>query len=173
MNSRIDSTVVEFKKNAQTGDSDPPDGRNVPVFYTQLIKRNVLRAAATYVVGAWVVAQVADVLCDGFVAPEWVMRTILIALALGLPIVILISWYFDFSVSLKWETDTAPIGAITRAKGRRIDFAIISVLTLIVSVLLVWRPEEVSEANIVCLPGQEYSQSIAPGKPHERNATPN
>lgn len=141
MNGQTKNTIVEFAKRPDAVVSGVPRRKSEPLFYTELKRRNVLRTAAAYIVVAWVVAQVADVLSDGFLAPDWVMRAVLIALALGLPIAMIISWYFEFTASLKWDPATEPIGKIARQKGRKIDFAIITVLTLIVSVLLVWRPQ--------------------------------
>lgn len=158
MNIQVENTVVEFDRSKKHPVAPESGSRPAPIFYTELKRRNVLRTAAAYIVVAWLVAQVADVLCDGFGAPDWVMRAVLIALALGLPIAIILSWYFEFTASVRWDPDTEPIGAIARQKGRKLDFAIIIVLTLIVSTLLVWRPEAPAVSDIVCVPGQQYTE---------------
>jgi len=124
-------------------------------FYTELKRRNVLRASAAYIVGSWLVAQVSDLLCDGFGAPDWVMRAILITLVIGFPIAVIVSWYFEFTATMKWEADTASIEKIARQKGRRMDFLIILVLTILVSVLLAREPEGGDQPNLACLMGEE------------------
>ena len=58
----------------------------MPNILTELKRRNVFRAAAAYTVVAWVVAQAFDLAVDNFGAPDWVMRTLLIILIAGLPI---------------------------------------------------------------------------------------
>lgn len=135
-------------------------------FYTELKRRNVLRASAAYIVGSWLVAQVADLLCDGFAAPAWVMRAILITLVIGFPIAVIISWYFEFTATLKWEADTASIEKIARQKGRRMDFLIILILTILISVLLAREPEGGEQTGLACFMGEDTDPS---GDPPEKS----
>ena len=173
MNIQLENTVIEFDKGPETKASSGSEGRNGPVLYTELKRRNVLRSAAAYIVVAWIVAQVASVLCDGFLAPGWVMRAVLIALALGLPIAVIISWYFEFTASFKWDPGTESIGAIAHQRGRKIDFVIISLLTLTVSMLLVWRTEAISEPEFACTSDQDYSYAMAEKETPKKNTIPN
>ncbi len=129
-----------FRVRRRAGVLARPRGKKTKAFYNELKRRNVLRAAATYVVMAWLVIQVADVLCDALVAPDWAMKSVLIALALGLPIALIISWYVEVTASVEWETDARPLRTITRNRGRNIDLIIIAVLTILVGVLLVRQP---------------------------------
>jgi hypothetical protein len=83
-------------------------------------------------------AQIADVLCHGFGAPSWVMRTVLIALGLGLPISLVASWYVDIGIDgIKWESDLERVDNFMEQRARVIDLAIIAVLTFIITALLV------------------------------------
>ena len=58
-------------------------------FFSELSRRNVFRVAIAYSVVAWLVAQVAELALDSFGTPDWVMKTILLVLVLGLPLAIL------------------------------------------------------------------------------------
>ena len=49
----------------------------------ELKRRNVIRMAGLYLVGAWLVVQVAGTILPMFGAPEWVARTVVILLAIG------------------------------------------------------------------------------------------
>ena len=49
----------------------------------ELKRRNVIRAAGLYLVGAWLLVQVAGTVLPMFGAPDWVPRTIVILLAIG------------------------------------------------------------------------------------------
>ena len=66
-------------------------------FVDELQRRKVFRVAIAYVVGAWVIAQVAELVADSFLAPAWVMQMTLTLLALGLPVSLIISWAFDIT----------------------------------------------------------------------------
>ncbi len=52
-------------------------------FFAELKRRNVVRMAGLYLVGAWLIVQVAGTLLPMFGAPEWVARSIVILVALG------------------------------------------------------------------------------------------
>ena len=49
-------------------------------FFAELKRRNVFRMAGLYLVGAWLVVQVAGTVLPMFGAPEWLPRTIVILL---------------------------------------------------------------------------------------------
>lgn len=64
-------------------------------FLAELKRRNVFRVSAAYVVGAWAIAQVGDIVFDNFDAPPWAMRTLLVLLLVGLPIAAIAAWAFE------------------------------------------------------------------------------
>jgi hypothetical protein len=66
-------------------------------FFDELKRRKVFRVAIAYVVGAWVIAQVADLVAGNFLAPVWVMQMIITLLVLGLPIAVILGWAFDLT----------------------------------------------------------------------------
>ena len=72
----------------------------------ELKRRNVFRVAIAYVMLSWIVAQVAELALDSFGSPAWVMKTLLLLLALGLPLAIFFSWAFELTPDgLKKEKD--------------------------------------------------------------------
>ena len=99
--------------------------------FDELKRRNVFRVAIAYTVTAWLVAQVAELALDSFQAPEWVIKTLLLFLALGLPFAIIFAWAFELTPEgLKREKDVDRTQSITSQTGRRIDFVIIGVLAI-------------------------------------------
>ena len=60
--------------------------------FSELQRRNVFRVTVAYVISAWLLAQVADLVLDNIAAPDWVMQTILLVLVLGLAPVVFFSW---------------------------------------------------------------------------------
>jgi hypothetical protein len=55
-------------------------------FFDELKRRKVFRVGIAYVVGAWLIAQVAALVAGSFLAPVWVMQMIITLLVVGLPI---------------------------------------------------------------------------------------
>jgi len=95
------------------------------------MRRNVIRVAIGYAVLAWLVAQVADLFLEAFGAPDWAMKTLLLALVLGFPFVVFVAWSFELTPEgLKREKDVDRSQSITSQTGRKLDRAIIVVLAL-------------------------------------------
>jgi adenylate cyclase len=100
-------------------------------FFSELKRRNVLRMAGLYLVGAWLLTQVASTLLPAFDAPSWALRGLIITLALGFIPAVILSWVFQLTPQgLKREDDVAPEQSITPRTGRRMDRMIIVVLVL-------------------------------------------
>ena len=99
--------------------------------FAELKRRNVIRMAGLYLVGAWLVVQVAGTVLPMFGAPEWLPRTIVVLLAIAFIPAVIFSWVFELTPQgLKREEDVAPEHSITPQTGRRMDRTIIVVLVL-------------------------------------------
>jgi len=104
---------------------------NPESFFGELKRRNVIRMAGLYLVGAWLVVQVAGTVLPMFGAPEWLPRTIVVLLVIGFVPAVIFSWVFELTPEgLKREEDVAPEQSITPQTGRRMDRMIIVVLVL-------------------------------------------
>ena len=87
--------------------------------------------AGLYLVGAWLLTQVASTLLPAFDAPSWTLRGLIITLALGFIPAVIFSWVFELtSQGLKREEDVASEQSITPQTGRRMDRMIIVVMAL-------------------------------------------
>ena len=110
---------------------------NIGKFLQEIQRRHVIRAAIGYIVSAWLVMQVADVVVDTFDAPEILMQWLVIALVIGLPLAIVFSWFYEVTPDgIKRTEDIADDTGNYKIFDRRIDFVIIGILAaaLIMSV---------------------------------------
>ena len=106
-------------------------------FFSELRRRNVLRAGALYVGAMWALAQGIAQLGPVFGAPEWTTRWFAIAGVIGFPFWLAFAWFFEFTPEgLKLERDVEPAASITHQTGRKLDFWIIGVLAVAVVLLL-------------------------------------
>src|SRR4029077_2237645 len=104
---------------------------NPESFFGELKRRNVIRMAGLYLIGAWLLTQVASTLLPAFDAPSWALRGLIITLALGFIPAVIFSWVFELTPEgLKRDEDVAPERSITPRTGRRMDRMIIVVLVL-------------------------------------------
>ncbi|MDQ8188043.1 tetratricopeptide repeat protein [Pelagicoccus sp. SDUM812002] len=66
-------------------------------FFAELKRRKVFRVAATYIVVAWIIIQVAAATFPGFEIPMWAFRFVVLMLILGFPISIVLAWAFELT----------------------------------------------------------------------------
>src|SRR6266581_2422706 len=100
-------------------------------FFAELKRRNVIRAAGLYLVGAWLLTQVASTVLPMFGAPDWLPRTVVILLAIGFLPALIFSWVFELTPQgLKRDENVRPEESIAPQTGRRMNRMIIAVLVL-------------------------------------------
>jgi TolB-like protein/tetratricopeptide (TPR) repeat protein len=96
---------------------------------SELRRRNVPRMAVLYVVAAWLILQVAEVLIDLAKLPDSIGTTALWLLGIGFPIALIFSWFYEITPEgISLENDVDPEASITHVTGRRLDFIVISLL---------------------------------------------
>ena len=66
-------------------------------FFSELRRRNVLRAGALYVGAAWALTQGIAQLGPAFGAPDWMTRWFAIAGAIGFPFWLAFAWFFELT----------------------------------------------------------------------------
>src|SRR3984893_7203930 len=104
---------------------------NPPNFLAELKRRNVIRVAGLYLVGAWLLPQVASTVLPTFDVPSWALRGLIITLALGFVPALIFSWVFELTPQgLKRDEDVPPAQSIAPQTARRMNRMIIAVLVL-------------------------------------------
>ena len=107
-------------------------------FLAELRRRNVFRVGIAYLAIAWLFLQVADIVLSAFGPASWVMQALIVAFALGFPIALGIAWAFELTPDGVKQTDeVSPQQVIARRGGRKLDFAIIGVLSLTLVLVVV------------------------------------
>jgi len=113
--------------------------------FEELKRRNVVRVGVAYVVIGWVTAQIAEFAFENFGAPEWVLKTIVVILLLGLPIALFFAWAFEMTPDgVKLEKDVDRSDSITSTTGRKLDRVIIAALVLALAYFF-WERQSVDE----------------------------
>ncbi len=136
--------------------------------WEELKRRNVVRVALAYIIAAWLLLQVADIVLNNIEAPDWLFQATLLLVVLGFPIALILAWAYELTPEgLKKEKDVDRSESITHATGRKLDFAIIGVLTIAVAYLvaekLIWSDDLAPESQVdasIAVP-QEIVKSIA------------
>ena len=100
-------------------------------FFEELKRRNVFRVAIGYVITAWLLLQVVDLVLENVHAPDWVIQVFMLALAIGFPLAIFFAWAFEMTPEgVKRESEIDRSQSIAPQTGRKMDRNIIIALTL-------------------------------------------
>jgi len=141
-------------------------------FFEELKRRNVIRVGIAYGISSWFILQLADVVLENIAAPEWLMQTIMLVLVIGFPVAIIFAWAFEMTPDgIKKEKDVDRTQSITSQTGRKLDRAIIGVLTIVVGYLLIDKlvlqdrapvPTEITQAaSVEAEPVKQIGPSVA------------
>ena len=140
-------------------------------FFAELKRRNVYRAAVAYGVVAWFLTQLTTQVFPFFEIPNSAVRFVVIALAVGFPIAMLLSWLYEFTpegIVRTEDLDPVQARSVQRVTGRILDFIIIGVLLLVIAMLIVGRRpfygqsgESISQKSIAVLPFDNRSEDKA------------
>ena len=78
-------------------------------FFAELKRRNVYKVAIAYAVVAWLLVQAASILFPTFDAPPWFMKVLVVAIVIGLPLTLILSWAFEITPEgIKRDEDILP-----------------------------------------------------------------
>src|SRR5436309_2378740 len=132
--------------------------------FAGLKRRNVIRFAGLYLVGAWLLTQVASTVLPMFGAPDWLPRSIVILLAIAFLPALIFSWVFELTPQgLKRDEDVRSEESIAPQTGRRMNRMIIAVLVVALGYFSVDK----------FVLSQRREKSAAGTPPSESNAAPN
>ncbi len=96
-------------------------------FVSELKRRKVFQVAAVYLVVAWIIMQVVDVVNEPLRLPEWFATVAILLVAIGFPIALILSWAFDLTP----DGVVKDQGTVT-SSGRRIEYVFIGLLIVAV-----------------------------------------
>jgi TolB-like protein len=65
--------------------------------FGELKRRNVIKVSLAYILAAWVLLQVGDVILGNISAPDWIFQVLLLFLFLGFPIAVILAWAFELT----------------------------------------------------------------------------
>jgi TolB-like protein len=102
-------------------------------FFNELHRRNVIKVGIAYVVMAWLVMQVSDVILNNIAAPDWVFLVILLLLGIGFLLAMFFAWAFELTPEgLKREHEVERSQSITPQTGKKLNNLITVIMALAV-----------------------------------------
>ncbi|MBP6627149.1 MAG: hypothetical protein KA187_07000, partial [Arenimonas sp.] len=100
-------------------------------FIAELRRRNVIRVAGLYVVGAWLAVQVASTVFPAFGVPDWALRFVIILLVLGFFAALVFAWIFEMTPEgIKRDAEVAPEHSIAPQTARKLERSMLVLLAI-------------------------------------------
>src|SRR5213079_3120685 len=95
-------------------------------FFAELKRRNVYKVAVAYIVAGWALSQGIAQVFPVFDVPNWVIRSIVVLIILGLPVALVLAWMFELTPEGIKRTETADaMPAATRQKKHAWIFVVV------------------------------------------------
>ncbi|MGI9236311.1 MAG: adenylate/guanylate cyclase domain-containing protein, partial [Woeseiaceae bacterium] len=118
--------------------ADAGASRSLGQAISELVRRRIFRSAAAYVIVAWVMIQVADVVLPVFNAPTIFMRSLVILAIVGFPLAMVLAWSFNLGRRGLVATPNVVSG---RRGGRWLPYVVVGIATSISAIVLwtVWN----------------------------------
>jgi serine/threonine-protein kinase len=85
-------------------------------FFGELKRRNVYKVAVAYAIVGWLVIQVATQVFPFLEIPNWIVRLVIVLIAIGFPIALVIAWAFEMTPEGVKRTEAAD-AAGERSRG--------------------------------------------------------
>ena len=103
-------------------------------FFRELKRRNVFRVAIAYLIAAWLILQVTDIVVPILELPNAVGKAVLLFISVGFVISVILAWAYELTPEgVKLEKDVDRSQSITHLTGRKLDFFIIGILATAVA----------------------------------------
>src|SRR4029077_2895513 len=86
-------------------------------FFAELKRRNVYKVAVAYAIVGWLLVQVATQVFPFLEIPNWVVRLVIMLVAVGFPIALVIAWAFELTPQGLKRTEDVDLAAQSRRKS--------------------------------------------------------
>ncbi len=131
-------------------------------FMAEARRRRVFRTAGLYIVGAWVLLQVADLALESLGLPDALLRYIWLAAFAGLPVALVFGWYYEITPGGIRKTLPADgAGDADLALGIP-DYVIIAALAVVVGVVAAGLFDRARQAETLSGPYDSKGIAVLP-----------
>jgi TolB-like protein/Flp pilus assembly protein TadD len=113
-------------------------------FFAELKRRNVYKVAIAYLVAGWALSQGIAQVFPVFDVPNWVIRSIVLLIVLGLPVALVLAWMFEITPEGIQRTEAADaMPAATRRKKHAWIYVVVIGGAISIGLFFLTRPYSV------------------------------
>ena len=114
-------------------------------FWKELKRRKVFGVVTTYAATAYIIIEVTNNLVEPLSLPAWIAKMVILLLGTGLPVVIILSWIFDFTPQgIKKTESLEELGgkeAVTKPVKGKLRASYVLNAVLIIAVIILAYPK--------------------------------
>ena len=133
-------------------------------FFGELKRRNVVRVGVAYIIVGWVVVQISQVLFEAFGTPDWVIKTVIVLIAIGFPFALLFAWAFEITPEgVKKTRDVDLSSSLTHSTGKKLNFFIMASLVIALA-YFIWERQTLDRGvpNQTNVAAEQASEGTSP-----------
>ena len=124
--------------------------------FAELKRRNVFRVIISYLIFAWVLLQISDVLFPAFGLPAWGIKLVATLLVIGFFPALIISWVYELTPEgIKRESQIDRSESMTSQTGRRLD--LVTIVMVVIGAGLLIADRLVPESGVVPAPSSDVA----------------
>src|SRR5713101_4849214 len=112
---------------------------NPKKFFAELKRRNVYKVAVAYAIIGWLLVQIATQVFPFLDIPNWVVRLVIVLVAVGFPIALVIAWAFELTPEGLKRTEDVDLAAQARTKSHAWIYIVIVGALLSVGLFMLGR----------------------------------
>jgi TolB-like protein len=106
-------------------------------FFEELKRRNVFRVSIAYVVAAWLLLQLTEVLTELLALPDVIGKAIVLFLIVGFPVAIFFAWAFELTPDgIKREHEVDRSQSAAPGTGKKLNNLILAMMAVVIAYLL-------------------------------------
>ena len=118
-------------------------------FFAELKRRHIYRVGAAYVVVAWALTQLVEILAQVFTLPLWIAQAAIVLLAIGFPVALLVVWTIE-------NKPHEAIASAVRSRPTVVDWTLCGALAV---VMLLIGYQQIASRQV----GVDAAASASPG----------
>lgn len=141
--------------------------------FTAAKVRKLDRVAVGYLVAAWVVVQAGSIALPTFDAPPWAMKLLIAASVVGLPLTLLVAWFWKIAGEADDPADNAPHPVWGRSELLLVGLLAFVLVTGAIEFAFFFRPSTADQAPVQPAKASQASIAVLPfanlsGDPEKR-----
>ena len=130
-------------------------------FFSELKRRNVYKVAVAYAIVGWLLVQVATQVFPFLEIPNWVVRLVIVLVAVGFPIALAIAWAFELTPEGLKRTEDVDLAAAAKQPKKHTWIYVVIIGAAISAALFFLGRYTAGNKTTAAAPNELSSKSIA------------